>query len=203
MGGDVGVDEIVAGDAFAHQAARIFLLRLLQDLSRIAEFDHLAAFQHHDPIGDLGDDGEVVGDVERRRAMLADELAEGGEAFDLGRHVERRGRLVEDQNIGLGDHRHRRHHALKLSAGHLMRVARADRLRARQIELFEQADRFRARLCRRQYAMPHRSLADLLHQRMRGIERGRRALGDIGDLRSTQRAPLIQADGADVRDRRI
>ena len=199
LGGDVGVDEIMAGDAFAHQAARIFLLRLLQDLSRIAEFDHLAAFQHHDPIGDLGDDGKVVGDVERRRTMLADELAEGGEAFDLGRHVERRGRLVEDQNIGLGDHRHRRHHALKLAAGHLMRVARADRLRARQIELFEQADRFRARLCPRQYAMPHRSLADLLHQRMRGIERGRRALGDIGDLRPTQRAPLVHADGADVR----
>ena len=43
LGGDVGVDEIVAGDAFGHQAARIVLLRLLQDLPRIAEFDHLAA----------------------------------------------------------------------------------------------------------------------------------------------------------------
>ena len=199
FGGDVGVDEIVAGDAFAHQAARIFLFRLLQDLPRIAEFDHLAAPQHHDPIGDLGDDGEVVGDVERSRAMLADQLAEGGEAFDLRRHVKRRGRLVKDQNIGLGDHRHRRHHALKLSAGNLMRITRADRLGTRQIELFEQADRLGARLCRRQHAVPHRRLADLLHQRMRGVERGRRALRDIGDLGPAQRAPLVQADGADVR----
>ena len=123
LGGDVGVDEIVAGDAFAHQAARIFLLRLLQDLPRIAEFDHLAASQHHDPVSDLGDDGKVVGDIEGRRAMLPDELAEGGEAFDLSRHVERGGRLVEDENVGLGDHRHRRHHALELSAGNLMRIA--------------------------------------------------------------------------------
>ena len=171
----------------------------LQDLPRIAEFDHLAAPQHHDAVGDLGDDGEVVGDVERRRAVLADELAESGEAFDLGRHVERGGRLVEDEDVGLGDHRHRRHHALELAAGNLMRIARPDRLRARQIELLEQADRFRARLRRRQYAMPHRSLADLLHQRMRGIERGRRALGDIGDLRAAQLAALVRADGADVR----
>src|ERR1700722_4418295 len=34
---------------------------------------------------------------------------------------------------------------------------------------------------------------------MRRIERGRRALRDIGDLRSTQRAPFVQADGADIR----
>ncbi len=123
LGSDVGVDEIVTGDAFAHQAARIFLPRLLQDLPRIAEFDHLAPSQHHDSVGDLGDDGEVVGDIERRGAMLPDELAEGGEAFDLSRHVERGGRLVEDENVGLGDHRHRRHHALELSAGNLMRIA--------------------------------------------------------------------------------
>ena len=198
LGGDVRVDEIVAGDALGHQAAGIFLPRLLQDLPRIAELDHLAAPQHHDPVGDLGDDGEVVGDVERRRAMLADELAEGGETFDLGRHVERGGRFVEDEDVGLGDHRHRRHHPLKLSAGNLMGIARADRLGARQIELLEQADRLGLRLRPRQHAVPDRRLADLLHQRMGGIERGRRALGDIGDLRSAQRAPLVEADGADV-----
>ena len=165
----------------------------------LAEFDHFAASQHHDAVGDLGDDGEVVGDVERRCAMLADELTESGEAFDLSRHVKRGGRLIEDENVGLGDHRHRRHHALELSAGNLMRIARPDRLRARQIELLEQADRFRARLARRQYAMPHRSLADLLHQRMSGVERRRRALGDIGDLRAAQLAACVRADGADVR----
>ncbi len=198
LGGDLGVDEILAGHAFAHQAAGIFLLRLLQDLARIAEFDHFAPSQHHDAVGDLGDDGEVVGDVECRRAMPPDEFAEGGEAFDLGRYVKGGGRLIEDENVGPGDHRHRRHHALKLSAGNLMRIARSDRLRARQIELLEQANRLCARLRWRQYAMPDRRLTDLLHQCMRWVERGRRALGDVGDLRSAQRAPFIQTDGADV-----
>ena len=195
----VRLDELVAGDALGHQAAGIFLFRLLQDLPRIAELDHLAAPEHHDPVGDLGDDREVVGDVERRRAVLADELAEGGEAFDLRRHVERGRRLVEDQDVGLGDHRHRRHHALQLAAGHLVGIARADRLGIGQIELSEQPDRRGARLGRDQHAMADRRLADLLHQRMRGIERGRRALRDIGDLRPAQRAPLVRADRADVR----
>ena len=170
LGGDVGVHEIMPRDALPHQAARIVLFRLKQDLPRIAEFDHFAASQHHDAVGDLGDDGEVVGDVERRRSVLADELAESGEAFDLSGHVKRGGRLIEDENVWLGDHRHRRHDALELSAGNLMGIAGPDRLRARQIELLEQADRFRARLSRRQYAVPHRSFADLFHQRVRGIE---------------------------------
>ena len=77
---------------------------------------------------------------------LADELAESGETFDLGRHVERGGRFVKDEDVGLGDHRHRRHHPLQLAAGNLMGIARADRLRARQIELLEETDRFRPRL---------------------------------------------------------
>src|ERR1700722_5416175 len=46
--------------------------------------------------------------------------------------------------------------------------------------------------------MPHRGFADLLHERMRGVERGRRALGDIGDLRAAQLAALIWANGTDV-----
>ena len=74
----------------------------LKDLPGVAELDHLAALQHHDPVGDLGDDREVMGDVERRRAVLADELAKRRQALDLRRHVERRGRLVEDEDVGLG-----------------------------------------------------------------------------------------------------
>ena len=78
--------------------------------------------------------------------MLADELAKRGEAFDLRRHVERGRRLVEDEDVGLGDHRHRRHDALQLAARHLMRIAAADRLGARQVEFAEKLIASRARL---------------------------------------------------------
>ncbi len=46
--------------------------------------------------------------------------------------------------------------------------------------------------------MPDRDFADLLDQRVRGIERGRGTLRDIGDLRPAQRAPLIRADRSDI-----
>ncbi len=170
LGSAVRLDELVAGDALGHQAARVLLFRGLQDLSRISELDHLAALEHHDPIGDLRDDGEVVGDVERRRSVLADELAKGGEAFDLRRYVQGGRRLVEDQNVRLGDHRHRRHHALQLSAGDLMRITPADGVGTRKIKLLEQCHRGGARLRHTHDSVADRRLADLLHQRMRGIE---------------------------------
>ena len=66
-----------------------------------AELDHLAVPQHHDAVGDLGHHGEIVRDVERRRAVLADQLAERGQHVDLRGHVERGGRLVEDEESGL------------------------------------------------------------------------------------------------------
>ena len=46
--------------------------------------------------------------------------------------------------------------------------------------------------------MANRGFANLLHQRMGGIERGGGALGDVGDLRSAQRAPFIRADRSDI-----
>ena len=195
----VRVSERMAGHAFAHQAAGIFLFRLLQDLPRLAELDHLAALEHHDPIGDLGDDGEVVGDVERGRAMLADEFAEGGQTLDLCGHVECGRRFVEDQDVGLRHHRHRRHDALQLSAGHLVGIARADGVRIGKIELPEQLDRPGARLGAGQHAMADRRLADLLHQRVGGVERGGGALCDISDFRPAQRTSLVHADRPDVR----
>ena len=104
--------------------------------------------QHHDAVGDLRDDGEVVGDVERRRAVFADELAERGEAFDLRRHVERRGRLVEHQDVGLAPTiAIAAMTRCELAARDLMRIARADRLGVGQIELPEQARPPASRAC--------------------------------------------------------
>ena len=53
---------------------------------------------------------------------------------DLRLHgdVERGGRLVGDQQVGLVGERHRDHHALALAAGELMRIAREPRLPDRE-----------------------------------------------------------------------
>ena len=66
---------------------------------------------------------------------LADQLAEGGEALDLRGHVERGRRLVEDEDVGLGDHRHRGHQRAAAVRRNLVRIAEADGFGVRQVEL--------------------------------------------------------------------
>ena len=69
------------------------------------------------------DDREVVADEQRREAELALQLAEQLEHARLHRDVERRGRLVGDQQLGLERERAREARALPLPAGELVRVA--------------------------------------------------------------------------------
>ena len=88
--------------------------------------------QNHDAVGDLGNDGEIVRDVDAGDAALLHHGLEGAQHLDLGRDVERGRRLVEDDELRIADQRHGGGKALQLAAGHLMRIAAADRLGVRQ-----------------------------------------------------------------------
>ncbi len=100
--------------------------------ARCADLAHAAVAQHEDVVGHLRDYRQVVADVDRRHLALAHDAAERAQHLDLRRHVERRGGLVEDHQLGVGDQRHRRHQPLQLAAGDLVRVALADGLGLRQ-----------------------------------------------------------------------
>ncbi len=88
-----------------------------EKLARGAEFHHLAPAQHRHAIGDLRDDAEVVGDEQHTRPVLALQLADQLQDLRLGRHVERRRRLVGDEKPRVEHQRHRNHDPLPLSAG--------------------------------------------------------------------------------------
>ena len=134
---------------------------------------------------------------------LAHHAAEGAQHLDLRGHVERRGRLVEDHDLGVGDQRHRRHQPLQLPARDLVRVALADGLRVRQRQLAEQRDRLQLGFARAA-AVPWmtRRLDHLVHDRARRVERGRRALRDVGDGAAAQRAQLPRVAAPARRRRR-
>jgi hypothetical protein len=79
------------------------------------------------------------------------ELGEQIEDLRLNRHVERRRRLVGDEEFGLARQRHRDHHALAHPAGELVRDSRARAARASGMPTsVEHADAVLARL-RRQW----------------------------------------------------
>ena len=91
-------------------------------LARLAPLDDLAIVHDADPVGHLAHDAEIVGDQQHRHVELGLELEQEVEDLRLDGHVERGGRLVGDQQVGLVGERHGDHHPLPLPAGKLMRI---------------------------------------------------------------------------------
>src|SRR6185437_9232949 len=87
-------------------------------------------------VGDARDDAEVVGDEEHRQAQLALQLLQQLEHRRLHRHVERRGDLVADQEVGPRGQGAGDGDALALAAGELDREAVAEA--GRQLHPLEQ-----------------------------------------------------------------
>ncbi len=91
--------------------------------------DDLALLHHADPFRDPAHDAEVMGDEQDRHPEAGLQILEKLENLRLHGDVERGGRLVGDQEIGLVGERHRDHHALALAAGELVRIALQPALR--------------------------------------------------------------------------
>ena len=108
------------------QVPGVLFPRRRDHLPRLADFDRLSVAQHHDAVRDLRDYGQIVADVNGGGVQLPDRILDRGEHLDLGGHVQRGGRLVEDDQIRLARHGHRHHRALELPAGDLMGIAIAD-----------------------------------------------------------------------------
>ena len=112
--------------------------------------EHVRAFDDppgvHDvhPIAEPGCDTEVVGDQENADPTFRDEVVEEGEDAGLGRDVERRGRLVGDQHLGVAAQRHRDHDALSHPSRELVWVRVDTGRRLAEPDLPEQLDRTRA-----------------------------------------------------------
>ena len=88
-----------------------------------AGLDDLPAVHDRDAVGEPPHDGQVVGDEDVREAELSLQAVEQVDDLGLDGDVERRDRLVADQDLGPDGERAGDHHALALTAGELVRVA--------------------------------------------------------------------------------
>ena len=115
----------------AHRPQRlgVVLARAGQHLAGRRFLDRLAVAQHHDAVGHLRHHREVVGDVDGGGVELLDDVADRRQHLDLGGDVERRRRLVEDDEVGPAGHGHGGHGPLQLAARDLVRIAEADLVR--------------------------------------------------------------------------
>ena len=134
------------------------------------------------PIRDLAHDREIMGDQQHGHAEALLQVLEQLQDLRLDGDIERGGRFVGDQQVGLVGERHGDHHALALAAGQLMGVgaqALLGLLQAHQVQQFESAG---ARLRLAHAPMQHQRLADLPVDGVQRIERRHRLLEDDADL---------------------
>ena len=181
-----------------HQPARIVVRRPVDDLVGVAVLQNVSRIEHDDAVGDLCDDGEVVRDIERRRPFPLDDGLEGLEHLDLGGDVEGGGRLVQNQQVRPAAERHGRHQPLQLTARHLVGVAFAETVRVRQFKRPVEFLRPLPGLFAAHLAVEDGRLGHLLADGQRGIEGGRRALGQIGDALAAHVALLVRRHGDHV-----
>ena len=144
--------------------------------------DDLAEVHHVDPIADLGDDAHVVGHPDERGVVLRLEVVDEVEDLPLDGDVERRRRLVGDDERGLTRERHGDENALAHPAGELVGVAVVAALGLGDTHLAEHVDGDLSRLSLRDVAVDLDELPQLVADPEDGVERLHRVLEDDGDL---------------------
>ena len=153
-----------------------------EDLFNGALFDDFACLHHADLLRYLAHNPEIVRDEQQRHAKPALKVAQQLDDLCLHGDVERRGRLVGDEQIGLISERHGDHDALTLAAGKLMRIAAKPALRVGNADLREHLDRPRARSGAGESAVKEQDFADLLFDGVQRIKRCHRLLEHDGDV---------------------
>ena len=169
----------------------------------VGDLDDLAEVHHRDPVGDVLHHAEIVGDEQIGQLELGLQVLHQVDDLGLDRDVERRDRLVADDELGMERQRAGDADALALAAGELVREALG--VVAREADHLEQLA-YPPRLLRpRPPAVDHERLGDDVLDRHARIERAERVLED--DLHLAPHRPhalgvqaldrlALEADGA-------
>ncbi len=134
-----------------------------------------------------------MGDEDHRRPGLG--LAAGEQAEHLGLHgdVERRGRLIGDDQPGPAGHRHGDHRPLAHAARELVRILAHPSLGIGDVDLAQQRHRAGRSLGRLDPAELHLALDHLPADRQHRVERGGRVLEDHADIVAAHQPQLLAA----------
>ena len=165
-----------------------------EDVAGRAPLHDAAGIHDHDPVGDLGDDAEIMGDQHDGGAEVAAELLQQLQDLSLHRHIEGRRRLVGDEQRGIAGERHGDEAALAHAARELMGVAVHRHRGIGNPDLAQELDRALAGLAAGEAGMGADLLLDLPAD---GIDRGQRGHGileDHGDLAAAHGAELAPGE---------
>ena len=133
---------------------------------------------------------------------LAPDLPQQIEDLRLDRHVERGGGFVGDQQFRLAGQRHGDHHALVLTAGHLVRVGVEPARRVGDAHLREQPRRLGARGAAVQAPVQAERFGHLPTDALHRVQRARRVLADHGNPLAPHRRqyPVVRLQKVEIAD---
>ena len=134
----------------AHQALGIGMQRVAHHVLHRADLGDAAGIHHRDAVGGLRDHAHVVGHQHHGGAVVAAEPLDQRDDLRLHRHIERGGRLVGDDQLGLGADRERNDDALAHAAGEFVRIGVDAFFRRGNADFGEQVDGALARRLFRQ-----------------------------------------------------
>ena len=151
------------------QHARVGVLRRAEHLARRRHFDDAAEIHHADAVRHVAHHRQIVADEQVGQAEAVLQVAHQVEDLRLHRDVERRGRLVADDELGIAGKRARDRDALALAAGELVRVFRA--VRGIEADELEQIADLAGTISAASFAMPNArsGSATMSSARQRGL----------------------------------
>ena len=202
--GDLGQPRLGAGERGAEprhraqQPLRIGMPRRPEQLPHRGLLHLLAGIHDHHPLGDLGDDAEVMGDEHDGRADPVLQVAHELEDLRLDGHVERRRRLVGDQQLRVAGQRDGDHHPLAHAARELVRILPHPPPRLRDADQGQHLDRLGLGVLGGEPLVQPQRLADLPADVQHRVERGHRLLEDHADLVAADVPHLRLREGQQV-----
>ena len=175
----------------AQQSHRIGMTRPMENVVGVAFLDEPRRIHHDDAVGVARDHAEVMRDDDQRDIQLAGQILHQLEDLRLDGDIERGGRLVGDDELGIAGEADRDHHPLAHAAGELMRILFEAPRRIGDADKAEQFDGAGAGLALAHAEMDAQRLGDLQSDRQDRIERGHRLLEDHRDVAAANLAHLF------------
>ncbi len=154
--------------------------RLIEDLIRRPLLHKGSVMHYLNAITHAGHHAHVMGDEADGRIQLPPQFLHQIEDLGLHRHVERGGRFVGDQKVGLAQCRHGDHHPLAHAPGKFVGILPHPPFRFRDPDPVEHSGRPGARIDDTQPLVTTQNLCELITDGQVGREGGQRILKDHG-----------------------
>jgi hypothetical protein len=159
-------------------------------LSGRQRLDHLPGIHDQHAVAEGRDQVQIVADEDEAHAAAGHQIVNDGEHLHLHGDVEGGGRLVGDEEVGIGRQHHGDHGALTHAPGELVRVGPIDPLRIADAHRLQHLQRTLPRLALATAGVQSMGLHDLRADGHHRVEREFRVLQDHGDALAADAAHL-------------